>query len=246
MAEKINTKRYLTEILKIAFSFAFMFLILYYFFGQNPDRMKEDLLTRVDYKFVALSMIFGALAYVSRGLRWMVLIEAIGHKSSKVNSISAVSIGYFTNLFLPRAGEITRCTSLSKSDKIPVDKLFGTILIERVIDFALLIFLVVLTIILKFRETTNSYDLYQDLPAADSTLKYIVFSIIALIFALLFLFRKMIRRTAFYEKVKNFIRGIKEGFESIKRMKRKLVFWIHTAIIWIMYFLMTYICFYCQ
>ena len=86
MAEKINTKRYLTEILKIAFSFAFMFLILYYFFGQNPDRMKEDLLTRVDYKFVALSMIFGALAYVSRGLRWMVLIEAIGHKSSKVNS----------------------------------------------------------------------------------------------------------------------------------------------------------------
>ena len=48
-------------------------------------------------------------------------------------------VGYFTNLFIPRAGEISRCTSLKKSDDIPVDKLFGTILIERVIDFVFLL-----------------------------------------------------------------------------------------------------------
>ena len=76
------------------------------------------------------------------------------HKTSKLNSISAVSIGYFTNLFVPRAGEITRCTSLSKINKIPVDKLFGTILIERVIDFIFLFSLLLITFILKFKAIT--------------------------------------------------------------------------------------------
>ena len=80
-------------------------------------------------------MIFGGLAIVSRGIRWIVLIDALGYKSSKPNAIAAVAVMYFTNLFIPRAGEISRCTSLNKVEKIPVDKLFGTILIERVIDF---------------------------------------------------------------------------------------------------------------
>ena len=47
----------------------------------------------------------------------------LGYKVSKTNSVSAVSVGYFTNLFIPRAGEISRCTALKKSDDIPVDKL---------------------------------------------------------------------------------------------------------------------------
>ena len=47
-------------------------------------------------------MIFGALAYVSRGLRWKIMLEAIDYKTSNINNIAAVSIGYFfTNLFVP-------------------------------------------------------------------------------------------------------------------------------------------------
>jgi hypothetical protein len=37
--------------------------------------------------------------------------------------------------------------------------------------------------------------------------------------------------------------ALKEGFKSIKKMKRKSFFWFHTFSIWIMYFLMTYVCF---
>ena len=42
--------------------------------------------------------------------------------------------GYFTNTFLPRVGEILRCTLLSRYEKIPTTKLIGTILVERVFD----------------------------------------------------------------------------------------------------------------
>ena len=52
------------------------------------------------------------------------------------------------------------------------------------------------------------------------------------------------KNSVFYQKILGFFDGLKEGFKSIKKMKRKSVFWIHTFSIWIMYFLMTYICFF--
>ena len=240
---KSNKKRILTFI-KILLSLAFMVLILYYFFGKNPDSLQRDLLKKVNYIYVILSMVFGAWAYVSRGLRWIVLIDALGYKSSKINSIASVSVGYFTNLFIPRAGEISRCTSLKKSDNIPVDKLFGTILIERVIDFIFLFFFIILAMLLKSGEIIRSVNAYQssDLHEASST-KFIVLGFIVLAGVILYLFKNRIKQLPSYQKVANFIEGLKEGVKSIKQMKNKTSFWFHTLGIWIMYFLMTYICF---
>ena len=104
---------------------------------QDPIQLFQEI-KKVDGKWVLFSMIFGAWAIINRGLRWIVLIDALGYKASKKNSIAAVAILYFTNLFIPRGGEISRCTALSKAEKVPVDKLFGTILIERAIDFVFL------------------------------------------------------------------------------------------------------------
>ena len=92
-------KKSVFNILKIIFSLAFILFILYYFFGKNSDSLQEHLKDRVKIEFVLLSMIFGGLAYISRGLRWVALVDAIGYNTSKKNAIAAVSIGYFTNLF---------------------------------------------------------------------------------------------------------------------------------------------------
>ena len=139
----------LLNILKYSISFVFAFAIIYVLFQhQNPVKLFEEI-QKVEMGWVFLSMIFGAWAYVSRGLRWIVLIDALGYKSSKINSIASVSVGYFTNLFIPRAGEISRCTALNQAEKIPGDKLFGTILIERVIDFIFLFALIILAFFLK-------------------------------------------------------------------------------------------------
>ena len=99
--------------IKVILSLAFMSFILYYIYGKNPESLKRDL-HLVNYKFVLFSFIFGAWAYINRGLRWLILIDALGYKTSKINSIAAVSAGYFTNLFIPRAGEISRCAYLNQ------------------------------------------------------------------------------------------------------------------------------------
>ena len=240
MKEGKNNK----HILKIIFSLAFMLIIIYYFLGKNPDSVLRDL-QLVEYKFLILSFIFGAWAYINRGLRWIVLIDALGYKSSKLNSVAAVSVGYFTNLFIPRAGEISRCTALNQVEKVPVDKLFGTILIERVIDFIILIFVILISVLLKSGEIIRSFNEYQKIEREPSYTKFIILGSLLFIGILIYLFQDKIKKAPFYNKVKQFIEGLKEGFKSIKKIKNKSSFWLHTLSIWTMYFLMTYICFQC-
>ena len=231
------------NILKVVLSFTFMIFILHYFFGKNTDSLQRDLL-KVDYLYVILSMVFGSWAYVNRGFRWIVLIDALGYKTSKTNSVSAVSVGYFTNLFIPRAGEISRCTALNKSDDIPVDKLFGTILIERVIDFVFLVAGLFLAVLLKFGEIVRSINEYKKIDNSESShTKFIVLLVIVIVALILYFLRNKIKNLSYYQKVLDFIDGLKEGFRSIKKMKNKSYFWFHTFSIWIMYFLMTYVCF---
>mgnify|MGYP001586116321 CR=1 FL=1 len=241
-------KKTILKIVKYIASLGFAFGILYLLFkNQDPVQLVKEI-QKVDGKWVLLSMVFGGWAYVSRGLRWIVLIDALGYKSSKLNSISAVSVGYFTNMFIPRAGEISRCTALNQVEKVPVDKLFGTILIERVIDFVFLISLIFLTIVLKFNDIFKFYTTLQA-QQTESTGNDKLFMLLGILVGggVLFYFaKKWLKKSKFYEKVLSFIDGLKEGFKSIKNMKRKSAFWFQTFSIWIMYFLMTYICFFCM
>jgi len=241
-------KKTILKIVKYIASLGFAFGILYLLFkNQDPVQLVKEI-QKVDGKWVLLSMVFGGWAYVSRGLRWIVLIDALGYKSSKLNSISAVSVGYFTNMFIPRAGEISRCTALNQVEKVPVDKLFGTILIERVIDFVFLISLIFLTVVLKFNDIFKFYTTLQA-QQTESTGNDKLFMLLGILVGggVLFYFaKKWLKKSKFYEKVLSFIDGLKEGFKSIKNMKRKSAFWFQTFSIWIMYFLMTYICFFCM
>lgn len=236
----------LLKSLKYIASLTFAFGIIYILFkSQDPLRLIEEI-KKVDVKWVVLSMIFGGCAIINRGLRWIVLIDAIGYKSSKRNAIAAVTVLYFTNLFIPRGGEITRCTSLNQTEKIPINKLLGTIIIERVIDFIFLFGLIFLTIILKFNEILHFYitiQAQQKESSNDKNIIILIAIIVALITAYLF-FKKWLKKSSFYSKALSFIEGLKEGFKSIKKIKNKSTFWLHTFSIWIMYFLMTYICFF--
>lgn len=248
MKESKRGKNITLVILKYIASLSFAGLIIYFLFrNQDPAALMEKI-SEVEIGWVFLSIICGGWAYISRGMRWIVLIDALGYKSSKLNSISSVSVGYFTNLFIPRAGEITRCTALNRVEKIPVDKLFGTILLERVIDLVFLISLFLLTLILKLdlilRFFTELGSQSSDSTTLGSTKYYVLIAILMFFVLAYYLLKKWIVKTSFYEKIIEFIDGLKEGFKSIKKMKRKSSFWFHTFSIWIMYFLMTYVCFF--
>src|SRR5450755_3682747 len=102
-----------------------------------------------------------------RALRWRQLMEPMGYHPSKLNAFFAVMIGYFVNLGAPRLGEVIKCTILARYEKVPAQKLVGTIVAERVFDVICLVLVFGLTFVFQFDIVTSMlhdyiYPLFQN------------------------------------------------------------------------------------
>jgi len=193
---------------------------------------------------IALSFLFGYLAIVSRGIRWLIILEPMGYKPNAWRSIHSVAFGYFANTFVPRSGELARCAALNQTDDVPVDKLFGTVISERVVDMLMLI---VFLSIAVFTNLDAFERLLGNMTGNDASkedglgLGFWFFAVLVLAGVLVILFRKKLAQTKLFLKVKGFITGVMEGLSSVLKMKRKGAFIFHTVFIWIMYFLMAFV-----
>ena len=125
-------------------------LLLYLAFrGMSFETLANDL-KHARYSWVLLSLFFAFIAYISRALRWRLIIEPLNYKPGLRNTFFALMVGYLANFAFPRIGEITRCATLSKKEKIPVDRLIGTVIVERAIDLLSLLIILVVLVILRF------------------------------------------------------------------------------------------------
>src|SRR5450432_1157528 len=85
-----------------------------------------------------------------RAMRWRQLMEPMGYHPSRLNTFLAVMIGYFVNLGAPRLGEVIKCTILARYEKVPAQKLVGTIVAERAFDVICLLLAFGLTFVFQF------------------------------------------------------------------------------------------------
>ena len=228
--------KYLKPFLFLGFG---LFLLFIAFQGINLNDFSVALKT-IQLRWVFLSMLFGYLAYVFRGLRWYLLIKPLGFKPRIVDLVNAIAFGYLFNSFIPRSGELVRCTALNKVSDIPVSKLFGHVLLERLIDFILLSICILASVLLNYQDFM-SFALLFDIP--NNIILYIITFII--IIFLVYRFIKFNLNSAQLEKIQSFLQGIKTGFFSIKEIPNKFLFIIYTLLIWTCYLLMTIVCFYC-
>ena len=76
----------------------------------------------INYTWVAIGIILGALSHISRSYRWKYLINPLGYKLGFINSLLAVFSAYLINYTIPRAGDLARATMISKYEKIPLEK----------------------------------------------------------------------------------------------------------------------------
>lgn len=242
------SKKIMLKVIKnLAFLSIGLLLLYLAFKGQDLQKLIDDV-KEANYTYIALSILFGIGAYISRGIRWLILLEPMGYQPKLSNSIYTIIVGYFANLAVPRIGELTRCTTMNQAEKIPVDKLFGTVILERIIDLIMLLSLTLVTVLLKVDEFGGFFlDLFnankEKYPQITSIL--IVLIILALLgFLLLYLLRSRINNFPMAIKVRSFFLGIKEGIISIKKIRKKGGFILHTLVIWTCYYLMSWVVFY--
>lgn len=173
------------------------------------------------------------------------MLESLGYKTNKWNNYHAVITGYFMNMILPRAGEISRAGMLSKYEKVPFEKAFGTILAERVIDTIIFFSLAFITIWLQGEKYPLMKAKYNELTAkyqqGDSYLgTYILIGIglIGLIGIVLYF-----KNTKIKAKINSLIKGLFDGLLTIIRLKKRWQFFGHTILIWSMYLSLYWIVF---
>jgi uncharacterized protein (TIRG00374 family) len=207
-------------------------------------------LRKANYFFVFLSVTIDTLAFLSRARRWVLMINPLGYKPTFWNTFHSMMTGYLANLALPRIGEITRCVVLGKREKIPVDKLIGTVVVERAIDFFALVILLIVMIFKSVDKINQFLNETILIPLREKVftpfgLTWIIW-VALLLFAGLLLFliikyRKNLRKIPFFSKIFDLSRGIMAGLKSIASVERKWEFIFHTIFIWICYILMTWV-----
>lgn len=223
---------------------AFIFWLIYK--DQDIQHIKSVLRNDVNYWWVLLSLFIGLLSHISRTLRWGLMIEPVSHKPRFINTFLAVMVGYLMNLALPRMGEVSRCGVLARYEKISFTKLLGTVVAERLVDMISLLILLGITILSQFGEMLNFISAN---PEIKEKLIGVVSSPILIIGVLLllvlsYLLRNSFKHSTLFRKIMEIIRNFKEGFISIRSIKKKGWFYFHSVFIWAMYYLMLYVIFF--
>lgn len=183
-------------------------------------------------------VVMGILSHWSRAVRWKYLMEPLGYKPKTSNTMFAIMVGYFANLGLPRFGEVLKCTILSRYEKIPADKLVGTIITERAFDVVCLLMLFVVTFLIQIQFSLDYlHSLLNKMKQGEGshTVLYVMVVVFILSIITLFLFRKQLNRMPLFQKIKGVVKNIWSGVMSFRTMKNKPGFLFHTVFIWSMY-----------
>jgi len=229
---------------KKALSLSVFFAIGVFLFVKLMD-MVEDKAELFEYMSsapiwaISVTFIMGFLAIVSRGYRWLLLIEPMGYKASGFRAVCAVAFGYLANTFVPRSGEVARCAALNSTDDIPVNKLLGTVITERVVDLMMLFLLMSIALLTNYDAVISLLGKIKR-PDSSSIQNYILVFVLVIILVVFLIRRTNKSNNPLQKKIVEFVLGIGKGIKSVLSMKNRVAFILHTFFIWIMYFLMSY------
>jgi glycosyltransferase 2 family protein len=220
----------------ISFLIAFVFLYLA-FRGVKFSDLWESLKS-ANYWWIALLIPLNILMNWIRAERWAHLLTPIKSPISKRNLFSGVMIGYAINNVLPRVGEIVRPYIVGKREGISRTSVFGTVVVERILDFMSFYFIVCVVLFLY----PHSLDPFVN--QADTVRPFFLLgSFVALVmFVLLFFkaeaFFRFLAKMLFFiphkhkEKVELFLDKFYTGFAVAKIRDKFGVILFQSFLIW--------------
>ena len=202
-----------------------------------------------DFTWVVVGLLFYFWSNIARAIRWQMLVEPLGKTPKLANTLCTVLITHLVNLGIPRSGEFVRAGLLAKYEDLEAEKVMGTIVTSRVIDVLCLLIMIGLTLVLSFDNFVGYFQendvIGNQVSNLFTPLNIGLLTITTLGVILLFWkFRKRILSSTIGSKIWNILLGFWEGILTIKELKNPSKFIFHTVMIWICYYLMTYLMFF--
>jgi uncharacterized protein (TIRG00374 family) len=217
---------------------------------QNSDwnKIKHDIST-ADFIFLLPATIMLLISHFFRAVRWKILMEPLGYKPTLTNTFLAVMVGYWANLAFPRLGEVLKCTVLARYEKVPAEKLVGTIVAERAMDVVSLMILIAITIGIQYKllrgyVAEKFTAVQQSAGAIPYTTIFVILASVILFFILVFYLLNRLAHLSFIHKIRQLLKGVWAGLTSVQNIKNKGWFFFHTIMIWALYLLSTYMGFF--
>lgn len=232
------------SLLQYLFFLGLGIFLVWWSLGRIPEKDWNDIknaFLNANYWLAIPVIISLLLSHYSRAIRWKILMEPMGYKPRVGNTYLAVLIGYMANLAVPRLGEVLKCTILARYEKVPADKLVGTIVAERAFDVLCLAIVIAITFFTQV-DIIGGYlqlklnEIVQSKADQFSTSRIILLVIILLVLvgAAIFVLRKF-SHVGFIKKIKTIMVGVWHGITSVRYLKNKGWFIFHTIFIWSMY-----------
>ena len=199
--------------------------------------------------YVLLSMMAGALAFIIRGLRWRRILHPLDPSMRRIPCVNGINISNVANMVIPYAGELVRCgviTRHSERDpetgrpKATYDRVLGTAILERGWDVLSVAILMMVLLSFKWHQF-GSFMVDRIFRPIGEGLRGPSFWIA--VAALVLLINGIIAvyclrdRSRFCRRVCDVFRHFVQGFASCFKMKDKGLFFLYTALIWLMYWL---------
>lgn len=200
----------------------------------------------VNYFWILLVLASFTLSNVSRALRWNMLLRSLDYRPTFGNAFLTTFIGYFANLGLPRMGEIVRPGMMARYEKMKVEQVIGTVVLERMIDVITILIVTATAVLLAFDNIVGFFmeyaSLSEKLGSPLAILPYFL-AVLIVIGAVLWFLRQRIANSKWFRKIKELAIGFWHGLQSIRKVERPGIFVFHSIAIWVLYYAMTYFCF---
>lgn len=200
-----------------------------------------------NYGWLLAVLLLYVFSNVSRAIRWNMLMRQLGYQPRFINAFLTTILGYFANLGLPRVGEVVRAGTMAKYEEIPMEKVMGTVVADRIIDVISILIVTGLTLVLASDILWGFLRDNNALGEKISQNRHILIGLAVLGMVGLggvYVFRQRIQRMRLFVKISEILTGFAEGLRTIGRLDRPGWFILHSINIWAMYFLMTYVCFF--
>jgi uncharacterized protein (TIRG00374 family) len=238
------------SILQYLFFLGLGLFLVWWSMQQIPPEKWEDFkksLQNANFWLLLPVFIILTCSHAIRALRWKILMKPMGYTPRTPNVFFAVMVGYLANLAVPRLGELLKCTLLAKYEKVPADKLVGTILVERAFDVISLGLVFVIALVSQF-DVVGAYAgqlLAPLLESNKSETSYLKLGVIVLFILFIavgtWIILKKFPHNKFVSIFKNIIAGVWEGLSSIRQLDQKGLFILYSVLIWGLYILGTWI-----
>ena len=243
---KITVKGVLKYVLSLILAAVFLYLAFYDVNFSDVLKIVSNASLFWIFVFIVILM----FAHYVRAVRWKIIMSSVKSDVSVKNLFGAIMVGYGINCVVPRLGEVSRAVLLGKWENLSRSSMFGTVILERVIDIMFLGFSVLIALIFYSNKIMTSFPWLKD------TL-YITFFFIIIVFLFFYLVIKY--KEKFYNTVVRFLGRFSEkfahkvayifqmlgdGFGSLKGTKNYISTFTLSALIMILYALNSYVGFF--